>query len=195
MNHVTHTHASCHTYTGAMSHIHMRHVTHTHASCHTYTGAMSHIHMRHVTHTHTPCHTYDWVTVSCSKNPMKKWGVMQDSCELSNTYKRLMTCHTYKRVMSHIHMRHVTRTNETKKIQMNLVTHTIKSRDTYPRKMRGLLQELPRSKHCNTLQQGGGFCWNRHIQIIWRFSEYVGLFPESVGLFPVPHTHTYSCTL
>ena len=151
--------------------------------------------MNHITRTHASCRTYNWVNVSCSKNPMKKWGVMQDSCEFSHTYKRLMTCHTYKRVTSHVQMSHVTPTNETKKIQINLVTHTKKSRDAYPEKMRGLLQESPRSKHCNTLQQGGGCCWNRHIQIIWRFSEYVGLFRESVGLFPVPHTHTYSDTL
>ena len=134
MSHVAHVNESWHTYEWVTSHIWMSHDTHMNESWHTFNEwyhtcdwVTSHMHasrhtheyvtwntwMSHVTHMNESCHAY-----ACFLNFHMFTGEQRflDSSHathmhaLRHTYES--SFHTYKRVTSHIWMRHVTHMNE-----------------------------------------------------------------------------------
>jgi len=143
--------ASCHMCGWVMSHICMSHVAHTNESCRTYDRVMSHIwaggpqshvfHMRirQVTRTNKSGHTYEWVTrVHTSWNTYKR--VMEHlskshlwKSHVTHMSRRTSDQHDYAalRVMSHVWMIHVTRTNESCHISEYVVAYIWKSHVTH----------------------------------------------------------------
>jgi len=120
-SHVTHMHASCHTYECVMAHKQIGRATRTNESCHTYKWVMSHLWESHVAHEngsyhtlfgrrknwpggrshvtrmHASCHTY--VCVMANKR-------------IGRATRTNESCHTYKWVMSHLWKSHVTAMKE-----------------------------------------------------------------------------------
>ena len=125
LSHTAHSNGSGHMYTHAwdMSHVWMSHVTHENESCHTWEWVMSHMRMSHVTHVNESCHTCEWV-MSHMRHAARFAAIemilhsfyrvnshvwtSHPFLLLSQGKRMNESCRTYKQVISHVWMSHVT---------------------------------------------------------------------------------------